>query len=43
MDEEKKNMELLPQKEEQERIESLILEEKPEEEEDILQAKLQLK
>ena len=39
MDEEKKNMELLPQKEEQERIESLILEEKPEEEEDILQAK----
>ena len=29
----KKNLELLPQKEEQERIESLILEEKPEEEE----------
>lgn len=39
MDEEKKNVELLPQKEEQERIESLILEEKPEEEADLLQAK----
>lgn len=39
MDEEKKNVELFPQKEEQERIESLILEEKPLEEEDELAVK----
>ena len=39
MGKEKKNAELLSQKEEQERIESLILAEKPEEVEDVLQVK----
>jgi len=39
MGKEKKNVELLSQKEEQERIESLILAEKPEEVEDVLQVK----
>lgn len=39
MDEEKKDLGLFPQKEEEERIESLILEEKPEEPEDVLRTK----